>query len=155
MTRYPILAAGLLLGLSVAVPAAAQSAGSMMEGLPPPGTMSRSLPEGMELYMSLWVSDTAQEVTNGVGGTAVEAKVRTRMDCQKKAQDCAELVTMPVRNHCMAIAGDRGATPGKRAIFAATGEAGKQADGVLGQKVLAECKASGAQQCEVQIEYCF
>ncbi len=145
----------MLLGLSLAATASAQSAAGMMQDLPPPGSMSKSLPDGVDFFISLWVSDSLQEVSHGLGANAAEAKVRTRLDCQKKAQDCGELLTMPVRNQCMAIAGDRGATPGKRAIFAVKAAAGKQPDGALGQQVLAQCKASGAQQCEVQIEYCF
>lgn len=113
------------------------------------------MPEGMDLYTSFAVSDSKQMVGNGTGMGAAEAKVRARKDCANSgATDCVELLTFPVRDHCMALAVDKGAKPGTRAIFGKSAPASAPESKTLGKVVLDQCIASGAKQCGVSLEHC-
>jgi hypothetical protein len=144
----------LLACLGVSTVVAAQST-SPIGDLPPPGTMSAQMPEGMQLYIGLAVSDATQQVVTAIGSTETEARLRAKKDCNAKGGNCGELATFPVRNHCMAVAADRGAKPNVRAIFVSSGEAGKAKPGQLAKKAMSDCAASGAKQCELQNDYCF
>ena len=124
-------------------------------GLPPPGTMSSQMPEGMEIYMSMAVSDTDQQVSQNMGASAAEAKLRSLQECKAKYKDCVELITFPVRNHCMGLAVDKKAKPSIRALFVNVEETGKTKPGELAQKSLEQCEAAGGAQCESQSDYCF
>lgn len=124
-------------------------------GLPPPGTMSSQMPEGMEIYMSMAVSDADQQVSQNMGASATEAKIRSLKECNDKYKDCVELITFPVRNHCMGLAVDKKAKPNVRALFVNVEEAGKTKPGDLAQKSLQQCKAAGGAKCESQSDYCF
>lgn len=144
----------LLAALVITAGATAQQK-SALGDLPPPGSMTAQMPEGMDLYLGLAVSDATQSVASSVGSTPTEAKVRARKDCEKAGGTCAELATFPVRNHCMAVVADRGAKPNVRAIFVTAAEGSSVKPGELSTKSMAQCKASGAKQCEVQNDYCF
>lgn len=146
----------LLVTLAVAGPlSAAPPANAPSPRAPAPGEISKAMPEGMNLYTSLAVSDSKQMVGSGNGMGAAEAKVRARKDCQDSgATDCVELITFPVRNHCMALAVDKGAKPGVRAIFASSAQAGTPEAAALGKSALDKCIASGAKQCGVNVEHC-
>ncbi len=124
-------------------------------GLPPPGTMSSQMPEGMEIYMSMAVSDTDQQLSQNMGASAAEAKIRSLQECKAKYKNCVELVTFPVRNHCMGLAVDKKAKPNVRALFVNVEESGKTKPGDLARKSLDQCKAAGGAQCESQSDYCF
>lgn len=141
-----LLLATLLAGGAVAqVPA----------GLPPSGTMSAKMPVGMEIYMSMAVSDANQHVSQQMGTSEVEAKMRAMKDCNDKYKGCVELITFPIRNHCMGMASDKGATGNARGLFINVAETGKTQDGELANKSLEQCKAGGGTQCEAQTDYCF
>lgn len=150
-TRYALLATLALAGPVFAVP----PANSPSRTAPAPGEISKAMPEGMDLYTSLAISDSKQVVGTGNGMGAAEAKVRARKDCQDSgATDCVELITFPVRNHCMALAVDKGAKPGVRAIFASSAQAGTPEAAALGKSSMDKCVASGAKQCGVTVEHC-
>ncbi len=124
-------------------------------GLPPPGTLSAKLPEGMEIFMSMAVSDSNQHVSQQMGASAAEAKMRAMKDCNDKYKTCVELITFPIRNHCMGMASDKGARGSARGLFINVAETGKAKDGELASKSLDQCKAAGGTQCESQADYCF
>lgn len=145
----------LLACLTVSTMVVAQST-SPIGDLPPAGTMSAQMPEGMQLYIGLAVSDATQQVVTAIGSTDTEARLRAKKECNAKGGgNCGELATFPVRDHCMAVAADKGAKPNVRAIFVSSGEAGKIKPGQLGKKAMSDCVASGAKQCELQNDYCF
>lgn len=150
----PALLCATALAISSAAFAAPQAGGAASK-LPPPGTMSAGLPAGVDIFSSMFVSDSKHIVGDGMGATAVEAKARARMECQKTAPDCVELATFPIRNHCTGIAADKGAVPGKRAVFVMAAASDTAEAKSLGASVMEQCTASGAKQCEVQLEYCF
>lgn len=146
------------LGLALAavlLAAGAAGAQNTSAGLPPPGTMSAQMPKDMDMYFSMVVSDASQQVSQNMGVSAVEARVRTLQECREKQKDCVELVTFPIRNHCMGIAVNKKPKPNVRALFVKVAEAGKTKPGELGSAALAECKAGGGAQCESQSDYCF
>lgn len=124
-------------------------------GLPPAGTMSAQMPEGMEIFMSMAVSDADQQVSQKMGASAAEARIRSLQECKAKYKGCVELVTFPVRNHCMGIAVDKKAKPNVRALFVNYAETSKTKPGELAQKSLEQCKAAGGGKCESQSDYCF
>jgi hypothetical protein len=123
--------------------------------LPPPGTMSAKMPEGVEIYMSMAISDADQQVSRNMGASASEAKIRSLKECNDKYTNCVELITFPVRNHCMGLAVNKKAKPNIRALFVNVEETGKTKPGELAQKSLDQCKAAGGAQCESQSDYCF
>lgn len=123
--------------------------------LPPPGTMSAQMPEGMEIFMSMAISDADQQVSQNMGASAAEAKIRSLQECNGQFKDCVELVTFPIRNHCMGIATDKKAKPNVRALFVNIAETGKAKAGELAAKSVSQCKAAGGAQCESQSDYCF
>lgn len=144
----------LLTAMVISAGATAQQK-SALGDLPPPGSMTAQMPDGMDLYIGLAVSDARQSVASSIGSTPNEAKIRARKECEKVGGTCAELATLPVRNHCMAVVADRGAKPNVRAIFITAAEASSVKPGELSTTSMAQCKASGAKQCEVQNDYCF
>ena len=144
----------LLAGAVFSVGAMAQQK-TVMGDLPPAGSMTAQLPENMELYIGLAVSDASQQVVTAIGNTSAEARIRARKDCEKQSTGCGELATFPVRHHCMAVVADRGAKPNVRAIFVNAALDSSVKAGELSAKSMAQCKASGAKQCEVQNDYCF
>ncbi|MCD9006969.1 DUF4189 domain-containing protein [Luteimonas sp. XNQY3] len=142
----------LLLALLLSPAAMAQSTFDA-SALPPEGTLSKQLPPGVDVWIGLAVSDDKQIVRQGIGSTETEARLRARQECAREAGDCQPLSTLPVRDTCMGVAADRAATPGTRAIFVAHEVGGSNAG--VGQAALAQCTASGAQSCEIDIGYCF
>lgn len=146
--------ARLLLALAL-MPAGMAVAQNAPAGLPPPGTTSAQMPEGMEMYFSMAVSDASQRVSQNLGVSAAEARIRSLQECRETQKDCVELITFPVRNHCMGIAVNRKPKPNVRALFVNVAEAGKTKPGELASTALAACKAGGGTQCESQSDYCF
>lgn len=128
---------------------------SGLEGLPPPGTMTAQIPEGREMYIGMAVSDAKQQVVTAVGGSEVEAKLMARRDCTKKWGGCEDLITFPIRHHCMVIASDADSRPNVRATFVEAGDGRTVKAGELSRKAMDRCQASGAEKCGVQSEYCF
>ncbi|MGH8039931.1 MAG: DUF4189 domain-containing protein [Stenotrophomonas sp.] len=124
-------------------------------GLPPPGTMSAQMPKDVDMYFSMVVSDAAQQVSQNMGVSAAEARIRTLQECREKQKDCVELVTFPIRNHCMGIAVDKKPRPNVRALFVNVAEVSKTKPGELARTSLAQCKSGGGTQCESQSDYCF
>lgn len=146
----------MMLAASLSAPALAAPPANGGQPTPAPGELSRMLPEGMEMFMSMFVSDNKQIVGDGRGMGAAEAKVRARKDCQSSgATDCAELITLPIRNQCLAMAVDRNPTPNKRAIFAASAATGTPEAQRLGATTLEQCNAAGGKKCGVNLEHCF
>lgn len=145
--RWLLMAALMVVGAA----AAQDSAG----GLPPPGTMSAQMPEGVEMYFSMAVSDADQQVSQNMGMSAAEARIRSIQECSAKYKGCIELVTFPLRNHCMGIAVDKKPKPNVRALFVNVSETSKTKPGELAQKSLEQCKAGGGAKCESQNDYCF
>lgn len=117
--------------------------------------MSAQLPKDAEMYFSMAISDAAQDVSQNLGVSAAEARIRSLQECRQKQKDCVELVTFPIRNHCMGIAVNKKPKPNVRALFVNVAEAGKTKPGELASSALAECKAGGGAQCESQRDYCF
>lgn len=147
-------------GLCLVLTAVLMSAGTVgaqetQGGLPPPGTLSAQLPKDVEMYFSMAISDAAQDVSQNLGVSAAEARIRSLQECRQKQKDCVELITFPIRNHCMGIAVNKKPKPNVRALFVNVAEAGKSKPGALASASLAECKASGGTQCEAQVDYCF
>ncbi|MGH8039933.1 MAG: DUF4189 domain-containing protein [Pseudomonas sp.] len=142
----------LLVTLAVSNVASAQS---NTGGLPPPGTMSAQMPEGMELFFSMSISDADQQVSQNMGASAAEARLRSLQACKAKYKGCVELVTFPIRNHCMAIAADTQAKPNARSLFVNVAETSTAKPGELAQKSLEQCKAGGGATCASQSDYCF
>jgi hypothetical protein len=142
----------LMAALMVGGAAAAQDKGG---GLPPPGTMSAQMPEGVEMYFSMVISDADQQVSQNIGMSAAEARIRSMKECSDTYKGCVELVTFPLRNQCMGIAVDKKPKPNVRALFVNVAENGKTKPGELAQKSLDQCKAGGGAKCESQHDYCF
>lgn len=148
------LGLGLLVQLALASVVQAQQA-SGLEGLPPPGTMTAQLPEGIEMFIGMAVSDAKQQVVTAVGGSQVEARLMAKRDCNQKWGGCEDLVVFPVRHHCMAIASDADSRPNVRATFVEVADGRTTKAPELSSKALERCQASGAKKCGVQGEYCF
>jgi hypothetical protein len=149
----PLRARGMLaFALMMVGTAGAQDAPA---GLPPPGTMSAQMPEGVEMFFSMAVSDADQQVSQNMGMSAAEARIRSLQECNGKHKGCVELVTFPLRNHCMGIAVDKKAKPNVRALFVNVAESTKTKPGELAAKSLEQCKAGGGAKCESQNDYCF
>ena len=157
MKRTPLrpgLLRWTLLATTLAVSGVAAAQGAPA-GLPPPGTMSAQMPKDTEMYFSMVVSDAAQQVSQNIGMSAAEARIRSLQECREKQKDCVELVTFSIRNHCMGMAVNKKPKPNVRALFVNVAEASKTKPGELASTSLAQCKAAGGTHCESQSDYCF
>lgn len=146
----------MILAASLSAPALAAPPATATQPSPAPGELSNLLPDGVEMFTSMFVSDSKQIVGDGNGMGAAEARIRARKECQSVgATDCVELITFPIRNQCVAMAVDKEPTPKKRAIFAASAVTGTPEAQRLGPAVLEKCNAAGGRKCGVNLEHCF
>ena len=102
------------------------------------------------MWLSLMVSDSKQQMSNAVGVSEVEAKLRAKKDCGQ--EDCQLLLSMPLTPPaCMAVVAVEAPRAGVRGIFAANARDTGSAE----SDAMAQCKKTGGRGCTVKVSNCF
>lgn len=139
---------GMLILASMTAALAPVAAAQQTVIAPASAAVARGEVPGM--WLALMVSDSKQALSNAVGISEVEARLRAKKDCAQ--DDCQLLLSMPLTPPaCLGVAAVAAPRAGVRGVFAASAADVAGA----GSDALAQCQAAGGRDCAVKTANCF